>query len=57
MTINIPHSCVVYNFTGIVYFQKPRIFQYFSVGPKFLRPYRFFIMGYCEDIELNVASL
>lgn len=54
MTINIPHSCFVYNFTGIIYFQRPKIFKFSSVGPKFFTSYRFCIIGYCEDIESNV---
>jgi len=53
MTINIPHSRIIYNFTGIIYFQRPKIIKLTAVGPKLFIPYRFCIIGYCEDIETN----
>ncbi len=56
ITINSPHSRTVYNFTGIIKFQKPKIFKFFALEPKFFIPYRFSIIGYCEDIELNDDS-
>ena len=55
-TINVPHSCTVYGFSGIVNFQRPRIFKFLTIGPRFLRPYRFAFIGYCEDAELNIDS-
>jgi|GEM_PF-4412113 len=51
--INTPHRRTVYNFTGIIKFQRPKIFKFFAIEPKFFIPYRFAIIGYCEDIELN----
>ncbi len=51
--VNTPHSRTVYNFTGIIKFQRPKIFKFFAIEPKFFIPYRFTIIGYCEDIELN----
>ena len=56
ITINTPHSRTVYNFTGIIKFQRPKIFKFFAIEPKFFIPYRFSIIGYCEDIELNGDS-
>ena len=55
-TINVPHSCTVYEFSGIVKFIRPRIFKFLSIGPRFIRPYRFAFIGYCEDAELNIDS-
>jgi hypothetical protein len=56
MTTNTPHSRTVYNFAGVINFQRPKILKLFSIGPNFLTPYRFTIIGICEDIESNVDS-
>ena len=56
VTFNVPHSRTVYNLTGFIIFQRPKIFKLFSMGPKFLVPYRFTLLGYCENIETNIIS-
>jgi len=53
--INTPHSYTVKNFTGVFTFIRPRFFKFFCIGPRFFRPYRFAIMGECEDISENVV--
>jgi len=53
--INKPHSYTVKNFTGVFVFIKPKIFRFFSFGQKFFRPYRFAIIGVCENITSHIV--
>ena len=53
--INKPHSYTVKNFTGIFTFIRPKLFRLFSLGQKFFKPYRFTIVGVCENISENIV--
>ena len=54
-TINKPHGYTVKNFTGVFIFIKPKIFRFLCIGPKFFRPYRFMILGHCENITSKIV--
>ena len=53
--MNKPHSYIVKNFTGTFKFIQPKFFRFFCIGPRFFRPYRFIITGFCENISESIV--